>query len=377
MRKILILTLFFVTLLPLLPWFGSATVHAQGIANENYYICSINGFIQMSLYPCSEGHEIEVIKCKKCGKQYMNYETHECSAADDKIQCPHCGKMLTPEENATHNCLNNGDGDDGNSEGNDGNGNVDGGWLPGVSVPGSRPGYGSGNNSGGNEDIFYGGIGGGGSGGTSDNVTTSSHRTYTSEQELEFAKQLSKVIRSLIEELEKAGRIQYSDKDVNCHYDPKTGNLILPANSDFVPGAVVHELIHYIQDKLEILDIETCSSDNEYQAYVISYIFMTAKGETEHPCPQGVQGTEDWDKLIINIKENCKNINGEITYNQSFLKSLENLDHSQLSEIFRSYWKTMDGENSKEHSVYYETHVDNYNWNWEQILKSLGFKETK
>ena len=91
MRKILILTLFFVTLVPLLPWFGSATIHAQGIANENYYICYVNGFVQTSLYPCSDGHEVEIVKCTKCVEQYMSYESHDCHGdEEEKIWCPHC-----------------------------------------------------------------------------------------------------------------------------------------------------------------------------------------------------------------------------------------------------------------------------------------------
>ena len=125
MRKFLILTLFFVTLLPLSPRFGCATVHAQGIANENYYLCYVNGFVQMSLYPCSDGHEVEIVKCTKCGEQYMSYESHDCQGdEEEKIWCPHCNAQLTPEEYATHNCLKTGDGDepDGGNSGGGGGG---------------------------------------------------------------------------------------------------------------------------------------------------------------------------------------------------------------------------------------------------------------
>ena len=118
MRKILILTLFFVILLPLLPRFGCTTVHAQGIANENYYICFVNGYVQSSLYPCSDGHEAELIKCTKCGEQYMSYESHDCK--EEKIWCAFCDQLLTPEEYANHNCS--GDGDNNEPDGGDSSG---------------------------------------------------------------------------------------------------------------------------------------------------------------------------------------------------------------------------------------------------------------
>ena len=143
MRKFLILTLFFVTLVPLLPWFGSATIHAQGIANENYYICYVNGFVQTSLYPCSDGHEVEIVKCRKCGEQYMSYETHVCPGeGDDKIWCPHCDGQFTPEEFANHNCLNN-ESDDEPSGGNPTNGGSNGGGGSGSSTGVSIGGGGS------------------------------------------------------------------------------------------------------------------------------------------------------------------------------------------------------------------------------------------
>ena len=59
-----------------------------------------------------------------------------------------------------------------------------------------------------------------------DTPDTTSNRQYTPEQELEFAKQISKTIRKLIEKLEKEGRIKYSDKDINCHYNPKTPDFV-------------------------------------------------------------------------------------------------------------------------------------------------------
>lgn len=366
MRRLLGIAIFILTLLPIIDIGDASSIHAQSLAFEDgaYMLPEIE----------VEGEQPEDgVKCDCCQEtfdddeafnrhlKYSNacqifYGINDDDKDDDKGDgiCCLCGKPVGQ-------CT-----------------------CTGVFVPGHGGGYGGGGSGGGSIVI--------GEGNSDDSkndsnvwfddavdtVATTTQRTYTSEQELEFAKQLSKTIRSLVEELEKHGRIKYSDKDVNCHYDPTTGSLILPANSDFTSGAVVHELIHYIQDKLGILDMKTCSSDNEYQAYVINYIFMTAMGEVDYTAPQGVMGNDGWENFQKIVKTHCKNINGEITYDSFLIKALNELNHKKLSESFRNYWEAMDrNSNSTNKSVYYKTHDDNYNWHWEQILKALGFKKIK
>ena len=210
-----------------------------------------------------------------------------------------------------------------------------------------------------------------------DTPDTTSNRQYTPEQELEFAKQISKTIRKLIEKLEKEGRIKYSDKDINCHYNPKTGCLILPANSDFTPGGVVHELIHYIQDQLGVLNYDICGSDNEYEAYVVNYIFMTAIGEVDYTA-SGLKGHSIWDVFTDLVVNCCKYTDGVAMYTPDFLSALNNLNHVELSEYFRNYWENIDNNNgSDSRSLYYKYHDSNYCWNWRDILNFLGFKENR
>lgn len=366
MRKILILTLFFVTLLPLLPWFGSATVHAQGIANENYYICSINGFIQMSLYPCSEGHEIEVIKCKKCGKQYMNYETHECSAADDKIQCPHCGKMLTPEENATHNCLNNGDGDDGNSEGNDGNGNVDGGWLPGVSVPGSRPGYGSGNNSGGNEDIFYGGMGGGGSGETGDTTNEINDATKAC---LESISNRNDSLKAIVNKLQNEGRIKNKQGE-RTYYDPK--EKILYIGSEPTVDKVLHEINHYLQDEENKLSYDKNSINNEYEVAWIVAICEYLQNNGAYSANVLGLTEEEQTKMYFYLEEQTDWSNGTVGITKDvFFETLSKFAKGH-EKIFSEKWrKKLKGNPQRDE--YWHSIDKNYQYDWQKKIKQLGY----
>ena len=363
MRKILGIAIFLLTLLPMIDTEGAYTIHAQNLAYENgsFWLpdVEVDGQRKVRCDCCKEAFDDEEAFSRHLKYSYacqIYYGPDDGDDKDDVIEgkCCFCGK---PIEQCT---------------------------CTGVVVPGHSGGS-SGGSPGGTTIVTGGGNSGSSETDTEiwfddvvDTVATSPKRTYTSEQELEFAKQLSETIRCLIEELEKDGKIIFSDKDANCHYDPNTGSIILPANSDFTSGAVVHELIHYIQDKLGILDINICGSDNEYQAYVINYIFMTTMGEVNYTIPQGLTGNNSWENFQKAVEIHCKRINGVVTYDSSFIKALNELKHEDLSRSFRGYWETTDEyNNSTNNSVYYKAHDDNYNWKWEQILKSLGFKEIK
>ncbi|MDO4932062.1 MAG: hypothetical protein Q4E63_05340, partial [Prevotellaceae bacterium] len=83
-----------------------------------------------------------------------------------------------------------------------------------------------------------------------------------------------------------------------------------------------------------------------------------------------------WNTFAAQVKKGCKNINGELTYTSEFISTLENLNHKDLSDNFRNYWKYIDNNNSSNcHSTYYKNHNPKYNWNWRDILNFIGFKE--
>lgn len=356
MRKILGIVIFLLTLLPLIGSGDAFTIKAQNFAFENgeYWLPEVGVKAEQK------------VKCDCCKGSFDDQDAFDRHLKYDNVCAAFYG-------------INNNSDKDGDDDGNTING-----YCCFCGLPEDRCTC-TGAECNGSYNGGYGGLGGetiiidnnieNGTGKWFDDVVdtpdTTSNRQYTPEQELEFAKQISKTIRKLIEKLEKEGRIKYSDKDINCHYNPKTGCLILPANSDFTEGAVVHELIHYIQDLLHILNYDICGSDNEYQAYVVNYIFMTTFWNIKSTAPQGVYG-ESWELFLDAVDMHCKIINGEFTYDQAFIDILKGLNHAQLSEMFRDYWRLMyDGTNNN--SVYYDAHDDNYNWNWEAILKMLGF----
>lgn len=365
MRKILGIVIFLLTLLPLIGSGDAFTLKAQNFAFENgeYWLPDVD---------VTAEHKVKCECCKQSFRDddafdahlryttvcwdYYNPKSNNSDDDDDNIINGHCCFCGQPEDQCT---------------------------CPGAGCNGS---YGGGNSGFGGETIIIWNDSGYGNFGqdndklfddVADTPEPPSDSGYTAEQELEFAKQLSKTIRKLIEKLEKEGKIKFSDKDVNCHYNPKTGCLILPKNSDFTPGGVVHELIHYIQDQLGILNYDICGSDNEYEAYVVNYIFMTAIGEVDYTA-SGLKGHSIWDVFTDWVVNCCKYTDGVVTYTPDFFSALNNLNHVELSEYFRNYWENKDKNNgSDSRSLYYKYHNPNYCWNWRDILNLLGFKENR
>lgn len=364
MRKILGIVIFLLTLLPLIGSGDAFTIKAQNFAFEN----GENWLSEVEV----EAEANDKVKCESCGEEFDNddafykhlkYNT-VCEAfygpnndeGDEDVTNGNCCFCGLPEGECT--CT----GVECNGDYNGGNSGFGGETI----IIWNDSGYG---NFGQDNDKLFDDV--------ADTPEPPSDSGYTAEQELEFARQLSKTIRKLIEKLEKEGKIKFSDKDVNCHYNPKTGCLILPANSDFTPGGVVHELIHYIQDQLGVLNYDICGSDNEYEAYVVNYIFMTAIGEVDYTA-SGLKGHSIWDVFTDLVVNCCKYTDGVATYTPDFLSALNNLNHVELSEYFRNYWENIDNNNgSDSRSLYYKYHDSNYCWNWRDILNFLGFKENR
>ena len=156
----------------------------------------------------------------------------------------------------------------------------------------------------------------------------------------------------------------------NPKYDPEKKCIFLPQNVDFTISAMVHELIHYSQDSLNMTNIKLNGSDVEYQAYVLNYILQKAKGEMAET-PQGVKGNIKWEEFESYFKSpniHCGNKNNEIWIDSTVYNELQNLDHKTLSQEFRDYYK----HNNKELEVYWNYHDPEYKFNWKELFDKMG-----
>lgn len=206
-----------------------------------------------------------------------------------------------------------------------------------------------------------------------------STRLYSTEQELEWAKQISPEIEFVIEKLQEEGKIREKPDTENCHYDPREHCIYVPLDTDFTTEALTHEILHYKQDELHMLDSDfnSHSSDNEYQAYLLNYWLLKACGD-EISEPKGTEDTTEWNDFKEKISDEIGKTDEHPWYSEQFLEELNNLNHESLSESFRDYYQEKDeyresiGEEPK-YEVCYKWHDENYNWNWEELLNSIGF----
>ena len=281
-------------------------------------------------YECPE----RLVTCDICHKPYKYSEPHTCDAKEGN--CVFCGK---PVDQCT---------------------------CKGPEIQGSGSGSSGGRPSGG-----YGG-GGGDSPKvtptpTVDSLQTTNKRNYPIE-ELEWAKKFSKKIEEIIEHLQKADKIIVKDTP-NPQYDSTKKSIYLPKNTDFTSESLVHEIIHYLQDSLGMMNYDINSSDIEYQAYLLNYVLQKAYG-TVIQAPMGCELYEGWSVFSDLANEGCWKDGDDIYIGRKLRDALYNLDHSAMSQLFRNqYRSTMPNQKS-----YYAHHDDTYNYNWDSLLNSLGVK---
>ena len=210
---------------------------------------------------------------------------------------------------------------------------------------------------------------------TEDKTTGDNSEGYTVQDILNWARGRSKTLRDIIDKLEKEGRIHVVSGDSTCHYNPKTKEIILPEDVSYSVESVTHEIIHYLQDENGMLNIDSCGSDNEYQAYVLNFIYNKAcKEQVVKPRSNCI--VSDWDDLEDMIEREVKRKGKGFTYTTIFINWLNKMNHADLSESFRDYYREVDSQNSTtERQVYYLHHDSKYDWQWEVMLNKLGFKK--
>lgn len=215
-----------------------------------------------------------------------------------------------------------------------------------------------------------------------DTTQVDNMRIYSVRQEIEWTKDVTSEIRIALEKLQKEDKIKDYPNIKTCHYDPKTKCIQVPKDCDFTTPSLTHEIIHLKQHELGMLDENFCNhaSDNEYQAYVVNFILMKAYGEIVEG-PEGAKDSQEWKVFSQNIKEHMgkDQKSGELWYDANLLTKIEAVNHDELSNMFREYYKQADNDRKAkglpaENRVYYMYHDSNYEWNWAELFKNVGLK---
>ena len=179
---------------------------------------------------------------------------------------------------------------------------------------------------------------------------------------------LTKQISILLHNLHRDVRIVITNIERN-YYNQKEGKIYLSSN--FNEDGLLHELIHVIQDYTAMLNGDKHGSDNEFQAYLTDNILRGAAGVGSQTEPMHGFTQDQWNEFGEIIDKNSgRNDDGILWYNQDMLDYLNNLPYEEITKRFRDYW-----EENKGSEMYYKNHNPEYDWNWEVLLNSIGFRK--
>lgn len=203
---------------------------------------------------------------------------------------------------------------------------------------------------------------------------------YVDEEATTTVNSLEEVIRSLsnlttlidflLHNLDRDARIVFTDQERN-YYNSEDGKIYL--NPNFNEDELLHEVIHVIQDYNNMLNGATHGADNEFQSYFTDNILRGAAGVGSQANPMHGFTQDQWKEFgeIINTNSG-RNDDGTLWYNQDMLDYLNNLPYEEITKRFRDYW-----EEKKGPEMYYKNHDPEYDWNWEELLNSIGFRKKK
>lgn len=362
MRKILLLGVFLLNLLPMITHgfisTDALTASAQTYGSESYYECEDELGEFISPIPCDEvviyGHKCDI--CDKCFETEDELDIH-MKEHRTTYECQYCHQEFNQfeedsqneeaknnhEETCPDNPAKNNNSSEGQNQGND----------P-VGSGGESSGGGGRNSTGGNNKS------------QSDN----NDPKETLRQKIEHTKRFGNSIYGQLQELEQKNRIREATAEESLnrgnlfYYRPSKSILIHNGIDDYGEETLIHELVHYEQDLLQMLKNE-CSSNNEFQAYITTFLVFKSTGDLS--ATPFLYANPLWEELIEKISNHIWVENGYIYYDETFLEVINNADWNSIGETFRSGSETLNYP-----SEYYNAFSSTYNYNWETLLQHLG-----
>ena len=384
MNRILSITILLLTLLT------AAEVSAQSYYNEEYSDCDETDYGQGTVvlpcfeicrsqcsscegfFDCDEIAEHEkgcYYECPRCNQRMtiMEMLSHYCEPKEpdsddpdfpddndddrnshnqDRVVCALCGAVMTYMESLTHNCrrLNV-------------NGNYNGSlWYLLQPVNGSAA-------------PPSGGGGGGGGGNSSSQNNNSSNGNLTIQNILDLLSGKPGKFYGLLKELYDAGKIVFVDDLKNARYFQESKTLKI--GSQYTLDVVTHELIHYLQDKKGKLSFDNNSSNNEFQTYLLNYIYGWTYGLPAPP--MGLSNdTEWWDEFQLKIVDYVEM--GSTTISKEILDLLNEIDYDVRVKNFSDYYKEISKDWDLKPSSNWNSYDKNYNYSWKEFMEEIGFE---
>ena len=177
---------------------------------------------------------------------------------------------------------------------------------------------------------------------------------------------LPKDLYNMVKTMKDEGKIILTT-DEKAQYDPNTGCINF--GIDVCEEALMHEVIHLLQDKNGMLNYDKCSSNNEYQTYMLNYIIQKCTGASGSKVPTLERGSDTYMMFIQNQAEYFGRDSKGFWYSQSLINVLNEND-SAWSKTFKEGAQRMNYPEG-----YYKNYDSKYDYNWEKLFDSVGFRK--
>lgn len=193
-----------------------------------------------------------------------------------------------------------------------------------------------------------------------------------SEQDLsKLIEGLEKTLANKIVEAWKNGILVKGDgtQKSAAYFDPEKGQIFI--NDLSVDNTMlVHEFTHYLQSKIGMMgdaDDDKGNANFELEANIIQAIMDIADGM--YGDRGWISGKHDEEWITKHIEQDEET--GVITVDKDLWDWLNNSESmNDFLDMWINYWEN----NPNRSDTYIEEHQDNWDYNWEQIFKELGFK---
>lgn len=228
--------------------------------------------------------------------------------------------------------------------------------------------------------------GGGGGGGNNSGNNKKDSEMKELEEYLDFVINtwikgiFGKNVVKVINDIKAQGRIVISETingEVfsNPKYNPSDKKIYLPTEK-YTDVLLMHELVHYAQDEIGALNYDQCSSNNEFEAYALTYMLYNFSLKLDQPdkdqdAPMPtLHGEKLWIDFNAAIKGHINMMDSTFCYDQQFVEQLSKCSWPEFAEKFRDYYAARQTPKG-----YYKNYDENYIYNWTKLLEILGIKE--
>lgn len=158
----------------------------------------------------------------------------------------------------------------------------------------------------------------------------------------------------------------------NPKYNSTDKSIYVPTKGGYGESELIHEFIHEKQDVIGILDYDRCASDNEFQAYVLTYILFKSESTYNAVAFPGLYNNDMWKNFSLEAAQFLSVEKNTLWYDPALLDKLSRENLEPFREIFQENCKATNYP-----PEYFQNTDPNYDYKWENLLNAIGAKKKR